>query len=119
MSMAGEVVDHYFLNTAAKANDRDIIIIPSFKASCTHPQSNPFIQRIYGGLPTDERQEVPGKYPPLFLGYLEDNLYTCGHFQAVEFDPESSISIVQEYLRGRKKFRFENKYSYSVCNLSW
>ena len=62
---------------------------------------NPFIQRIYGGLPTDERQEVPGQYPPLFLGYLEDNLYTCGHFQAVEFDPESSISIVQEYLRGR------------------
>ena len=99
--MAGELVDHYFLTAAAKANNRDIIIIPSFQASCTHPQNNPFIQRIYGGLPTDERQEVSGQYPPLFLGYIEDDLYNCGYFQAVEFDPESSISIVQGYLRGR------------------
>ena len=99
--MTGELVDHYFLTAVAKTNNRDIIIIPSFQASCTHPPSNPFMQRIYGGLPTNERQEVSGQFPPLFLGYLEDNLYTCGHFQAVEFDPDSSISVVQEYLRGR------------------
>ena len=101
MSGPGEMVDHYFLTAVAKANNRDIIIVPSFIASCTHPSKNPFVQRIYGGLPTDDREEVPGQYPPIFLGYLEDNLYCGRHFQTIELDPNSDSTVVQDYLRGK------------------
>ena len=38
--MTGELVDHYFLTAAANAYNRDILIIPCFQASCTHPPSN-------------------------------------------------------------------------------
>ena len=99
MSQSGEFIDHYFLTAVAKANNRDIILIPSVLGSCTHPPGNPFLQRIYGGLPTPDNPEVPGQYPPLFLGYLEDNLYLSGRFQAIEIDPDSDSTVVLDYIR--------------------
>ena len=38
---------------------------------------------IYGGEQNSSVAESSGSYPPLWLGYLEENIYNVGHFQAI------------------------------------
>ena len=38
---------------------------------------------IYGGERNSSVAESSGSYPPLWLGYLEENIYNVGHFQAI------------------------------------
>ena len=67
------MVDHIFLQAAAKYLDYNIILIMS------KPVSTDIQDRILvfkGGL-----NGKLGTKPPLHLGYLEDHIYTGGHFQ--------------------------------------
>ena len=73
MSRPGVMVDHYWLSAAAKMLGRCIVLIPSFVQSSTHIGR---IIRVWGGKSTAEHPETAGVQPPLFLGYMEDNLYT-------------------------------------------
>ena len=73
MSRTGVMVDHYWLSAAAKMLGRGIVLIPTFVQSSTHIGR---IIQLWGGKKTTEYPEVSGIQPPLFLGYMEDNLYT-------------------------------------------
>ena len=73
MSRPGVMVVHYWLSACAKMIGRCIILLPTFKQSSTHIGR---IIRVWGGKVTKESPETPGDNPPLFLGYMEDNLYT-------------------------------------------
>lgn len=69
----GMMVDHIFLQAAAKYLDCNIILIMS------QPASTDIVDRIVvlKGGPNGKL----GSKPPLHLGYLEDHKYTGGHFQ--------------------------------------
>ena len=73
LSRPGLMVDHYWLSAAAKMLGRCIVLIPSFVQSSTHIGR---IIRVWGGKSTAEHPETAGVQLPLFLGYMEDNLYT-------------------------------------------
>ena len=62
-------VDYYWLQACASYLNYDLVMIPTFTQSSTEIGQ---IIRIHGGNCT-----------PIFLGYLEDNVYTSGHFQAI------------------------------------
>ena len=72
MTKPGVFVDHIWLQACANYVARDIILMPTFSQSCIE------IGRIIRiGSSNQNGLE------PLFLGYMEDNLYTSGHFQAI------------------------------------
>jgi hypothetical protein len=67
------MVDHYWLSAAAKMIGRCIILLPTFTQSSTQIGR---IIRVWGGKHTAESPETAATDPPLFVGYMEDNLYT-------------------------------------------
>ena len=73
MSRPGVMVDHYWLSACAKMIGRCIVLLPSFVQSSTHIGR---IIRVWGGKYSQENPETAGDNPPLFLGYMEDNLYS-------------------------------------------
>ena len=62
-------VDYYWLQACASFLNLDLVLILTFTQSSTEIGR---IIRIHGGNGT-----------PIFLGYLEDNVYTSVHFQAI------------------------------------
>ena len=91
MKNTGTFIDHYWLLACAQMLGRDIVLIPSFTQSSTEIGR---IIRIQGGVNEDF-----GVFPPIFLGYLEDNMYTSGHFQAI-VPTDESVPIVQYLIHG-------------------
>lgn len=73
MKKSGTHVDYYWMTSCARMLDRDIILIPTSTASATEIGR---MIRISCGF-----EDII--YPPIFLGYLEDNIFTSGHFQAL------------------------------------
>ena len=73
MKKSGTHVDYYWMTGCARMLDRDILLIPTSTSSATEIGRMIRISCGYTDI----------TYPPIFLGYLEDNIYTSGHFQAL------------------------------------
>jgi hypothetical protein len=73
MSRTGVMVGHCWLSACAKMIGRCIVLLPTFSQSSTHIGR---IIRVWGGNITPDSPENP----PIFLGYMEDNLYTGESF---------------------------------------
>lgn len=85
MTKSGSFVDHFWLQGCANYVGADIILLPTFSESCTE------IGRIIRISTSQKRHDQP-----LFLGYIEDNLYEAGHFQALE--PENEENAILNYI---------------------
>ena len=99
MSKNGSFVDHYWLTACSKMLGHDIVLLPTFTQSSTEIGK---IIRIQGGWAdhsTSSCVENSGLYPPIFLGYMEDNLYSSGHFQDI-VPKDEGIDIIQYLQHG-------------------
>ena len=71
-SKPGCHVDYYFMTAAARMLEREIILLPTNKSSSTE------IGRIIR-----ISCEKTSSNPPIFIGYMEDTIFSSGHFQAI------------------------------------
>ena len=71
-SKIGSFVDHYWLTAWSKLLGHDIVLLPTFTQSSTEIGKIIRIQGVW----SSSCVENSGPFLPIFLGYMEDNLYS-------------------------------------------